>query len=231
MGYQLLTEPRAQPKLGKSLDIGWANWAIHLAPHDLSGRNVCPKSTPGCRKYCIYWQGRGAMSMAQKARIRRTDWLFENPQSFKLQLIHEITAALRWGDRHKVQTAIRLNGTSDIVWEKKWPTLFDMFHEVTFYDYTKIPKRKTPENYHLTFSRSESNKIDCAREFSNGKNVAVVFRTNEAKPSECTITPFVQSPVYDGDKNDCRFLDPPGHVIALRAKGSAKHDATGFVVD
>ena len=35
----------------------------------------------------------------------------------------------------------------------------------------------------------------------------------------------------DGDADDLRFLDPAGSVVALYAKGRAKKDKTGFVVD
>jgi len=38
-------------------------------------------------------------------------------------------------------------------------------------------------------------------------------------------------PVTRGDDTDLRFLDQPGHVIALYAKGNAKRDASGFVRD
>jgi hypothetical protein len=38
-------------------------------------------------------------------------------------------------------------------------------------------------------------------------------------------------PVINGDADDLRFLDPEGVVVALYAKGKAKKDNTGFVVD
>jgi hypothetical protein len=37
-------------------------------------------------------------------------------------------------------------------------------------------------------------------------------------------------PTLDGDKNDLRFLDQKNSVVALKAKGKAKKDASGFVV-
>src|SRR6516164_7859589 len=43
-------------------------------------------------------------------------------------------------------------------------TLFDLFPEVNFVDYTKIVSRfnrKLPANYHLTLSRSETNEGEC----------------------------------------------------------------------
>jgi len=35
----------------------------------------------------------------------------------------------------------------------------------------------------------------------------------------------------DGDDSDIRHIDPQGVVVALYAKGKAKKDTSGFVVD
>jgi hypothetical protein len=59
-----------------------------------------------------------------------------------------------------------------------------------------------------------------------GANVAVVFRDKDTIP-----TSFAGSEVLDGDKDDLRFLDAPRRIVALYAKGDAKKDSTGFVVD
>ncbi len=79
-----------------------------------------------------------------------------------------------------VSPAIRLNGTSDIIWEKKFPELFFLFPQVIFYDYTKISKRFSsnwllPKNYFLIFSRTEDNDPECEKLLKQGHNVAVVF--------------------------------------------------------
>ena len=59
----------------------------------------------------------------------------------------------------------------------------------------------------------------------NGMSVAVVFR----KP--INMTTWRGYKVVDGDKDDLRFLDPQSSIVALYAKGAAKHDSTGFVQD
>jgi hypothetical protein len=38
-------------------------------------------------------------------------------------------------------------------------------------------------------------------------------------------------PIVNGDDHDLRFLDPGPSIVALKAKGKAKLDRTGFVVD
>ena len=42
---------------------------------------------------------------------------------------------------------------------------------------------------------------------------------------------FKGLPVIDGDKDDLRFLDPQGVIVGLIAKGKAKQDKSGFVID
>jgi hypothetical protein len=55
--------------------------------------------------------------------------------------------------------------------------------------------------------------------------VGVVFRDRNF-PAQ-----YLGVPVIDGDETDLRFLDPPGVVVGLSAKGTAKMDESGFVVD
>tara|TARA_R100000734_G_C3294869_1_gene86167 strand:+ start:131 stop:463 length:333 start_codon:yes stop_codon:yes gene_type:complete len=107
--------------------------------------------------------------------------------------------------------------------------IFEIFPNVQFYDYTKIYKRDVSNipNYHLTWSYSQANK-DYAKEYktalNNGMNIAVVFR--DKLPAA-----FLGLPVIDGDKDDLRFLDSKGVVVGLKAKGDAKKDTSGFVID
>ena len=38
-------------------------------------------------------------------------------------------------------------------------------------------------------------------------------------------------PGINGDKNDMRFQDPKQSIVALYAKGKARKDTSGFVID
>ena len=118
----------------------------------------------------------------------------------------------------------RLNGTSDIAWEKH--DVIQQFPAVQFYDYTKILGRKVEalSNYHLTFSQADGNEEDVQKAIDKGMNVATVFRKKLP-------VAHMGIPVYDGDDSDLRFLDPKQVVVGLKAKGKAKKDTTGFVVD
>ena len=104
-----------------------------------------------------------------------------------------------------------------------------MFPNVQWYDYTKIPNRKVDhlDNYHLTWSYSAANPKyeQYFDEAIQNMPVAVVFRT--PYPHET----WKGYKVVDGDKDDLRFLDPKQSIVALYAKGRARKDQSGFVVD
>ena len=90
--------------------------------------------------------------------------------------------------------------------------------------------RKQPSNYHLTLSYSEASpeyrlRLIAAMGQAPMVNVAVVFRSADVIPET-----FLGRRVVNGDKDDLRFLDPQGVVVALYAKGAAKKDTSGFVV-
>ena len=174
------------------------------------------------------------MPSVANARINKTRYLKNDAPAFMAQLVREIGNAARLCGKRGEILAVRLNVLSDIAWEElptdSGETLFDRFPSVQYYDYTKRPERawdwiagRQPSNYHLTFSRSESNSA--AVQALLGKiNVAVVFRG--ALP--ITHRGFA---VIDGDFDDLRFLDPPGVIVGLVEKGLAKKDESGFVVE
>lgn len=208
---------------------------MYMAPYTLSGVNLCAMAdTAKCHEGCLNTAGRGQFNTVQNARIKKAKWFNENRDEFINQLDKDISRFVRYCSKHKVKPAIRLNGTSDIRWELYklgGMTLFQRHPTVQFYDYTKIYNRKTRTitNYHLTWSYSEADK-GYANFFHTalvlGMNVAVVFRDKNNIPKE-----FKGITVIDGDKDDLRFLDPKESVVALYAKGKAKKDMSGFVID
>ena len=228
----------ADAKTVKGEKEGYMTGILYLAPHTLSGYEVCPKSTEGCRKACLFYAGRGVYLNTQNARIRKTQMFFEEREAFMTMLYNNIAALVRKAKREGFKPAVRLNGTSDIAWEKisftingvKYRNMMAAFPDVIFYDYCKYFRKsvKNYPNYHLTFSLSESNDSDALKALADGMNVAVVVSTKrtEIKPST-----WGGYPAIDGDINDTRFLDAAGHVILLTAKGTARKDTSGFVRD
>ena len=222
---------QADPKTTKGEKKGFLTGIVYLAPCKLAGRgNVCPWATPDCERCCLYSAGRGAFTATQEARIRRTQLFYDDLPEFIAKLLKEIRAFVKKAKRLGMKPAIRLNGTSDLPWAQiKKPfggkRLMDLFPEVIFYDYTKNPRANFLDpQYRKTFSHTGKNWADCYQVLANGGNVAVVFRGE--LPAE-----YQGFPVYDGDQSDLRFLDPKGHVIGVLAKGKAKKDQSGFVVN
>jgi hypothetical protein len=208
---------------------GFMTGILYLAPDRVSGLfNACPNASNGCRNLCLYYAGRGAFNSVQKARTAKTIFYVKDREAFLATLKENVTSVIRKAKAKKMIPVIRLNGTSDIGWERHG--IIQAFNETQFYDYTKNFVRMLsylsgamPSNYSLTFSRSETNESQCLEVLNRGGNVAVVFR-NELP------THWNGFPVINGDENDLRFLDPKGVVVGLKAKGKAKSDTTGFVV-
>jgi hypothetical protein len=231
------------PKVLKGVAHGFNTYILHLAPADLSGREVCPKRTAGCSAACLNTAGRGGMfkrgeltNAIQQARIRKTKMFFENRNEFMALLVKDIELAIKQSKRLGLIPVFRLNGTSDLSWEKyevqvgnmHFTNIFEAFPHVQFYDYTKVLGRKVAgiANYHLTFSAADGNNLDVLLAKQQGYNIAVVFGL---KKSEAMPDSFMGLPVFNGDDSDLRFLDPKQVVVGLYAKGKAKKDTTGFV--
>lgn len=228
MKHKKLLTIGGNPKTIKSdLSSEYLTAILHLAPYTLSGVNVCPKASKGCAAACLNSAGRGRFAYIQKARLEKTRHFIENRSQFIIDLVHDIKAFVRKCERLGKKPAVRLNGTSDLPWEKMG--IMEQFPEVQFYDYTAIALRfdstwKKPSNYHLTFSMKEDNDADAVKVLNNGGNIAVVFRSKLPET-------FMGKPVIDGTLTDLRFKDAGGVVVGLLAKGKAKVDSTGFVRD
>jgi hypothetical protein len=221
------------PKILKGMKQGYMTYILHLAPADVSGYNTCPKATVGCKTACLNTAGRGGMfkkgettNVIQQARIRKTKMFFEDRENFLAILKDDIRKAIKQATKKGLIPVFRLNGTSDISWEKYG--VIQEFPNVQFYDYTKILGRKVNglANYQLTFSAADGNDLDVRRAIKEGYNVATVFGIKKSQPMPET---YEGMPVFNGDDSDLRFLDPKGVVVGLYAKGKAKKDTSGFV--
>jgi hypothetical protein len=220
----------ANPKIQKGTKMGYLSFILHLAPSTLSGKNTCPKATPGCIAACLNTAGRGGMfkrgettNVIQKARIRKTEYFYNDRAGFMKDLYADICKGIRLANKLGLTPVFRLNGTSDLSWEKYEMTegknVFDVFAGIQFYDYTKVLGRKVKhiENYHLTFSKADGNDADVAEALMQGMSVVAVYDK-------------IPAGVPSADETDLRFLDPKGIMLGLKAKGRAKKDYSGFVI-
>lgn len=220
-------------------------YGVYLAPAKLSGYNVCTHSTPECRMGCLNTSGRAGIeefsgiTKIADCRVKKTKLFFEETSFFMAWLIAEIRMAQAKAKRDKYFFSVRLNATSDINWSNilvDGKSIFQIFPEVSFYDYTKSNSKfiNKPSNYHLTYSYTGRNWDKCEDLLSKGFNVAMVFNVKHESQLPAQ---FLEYQVVNGDLTDYRIDDAKGIIVGLKWKRIAnrvnekKILASCFVVD
>jgi len=177
-----------------------------------------------CLDACLKSAGRGAFNNVAQARQAKTEWLESDPIGFKAQLTKELSNFEALCKRTNVKPVVRLNTISDV----DWSDIKKSFPSITFVDYTKIAARvaKMLPNERLIFSYSGAPSYvkQVSKALESPVPIAVVFRGG--LPST-----FLGRPVIDGDVSDWDNANAGKVIIGLRAKGKAKKDNSGFVVD
>lgn len=181
---RLLTDQRGNAKIQKGAGRGYLSAILHLAPHRLSGRQLCA-AHGSCWKTCVAFNGKGNMANAahngelesmarvalqhtvQCARIARARLWSLAPDVFYEILDDAIAAHERKAHAAGLVSLIRSNGTSDIPHENNLDdsgqSVFSRHQRTQFYDYTKLHRRAVraatdaswPANYDVTFSLDE----------------------------------------------------------------------------
>jgi hypothetical protein len=206
---------------------------LYMAPADqVTGLNLCPFASTGCKASCLYSAGRGRFSNVQESRINKSKFWGYDRANFYIQLANELLKIHDKAIKQGKEIAIRLNGTSDIdhlhlLERYSGIDFLDQFYSsLLFYDYTKNVNhvsRYRNTRYKITFSRSETNEAEAKKVLKLGGNIAVVF--SDQLPEF-----YLGYPVINGDLTDLRYFDPINVVVGLKAKGDAKKDLSGFVV-
>ena len=224
----------ADAKTVKGEKKGFLTGILYLSPANSSGENVCPMAAiAACDLPCLVTAGRGAMTKVAMARLRKTLFFLQYRAEFMAVLANDIKRGERMAAKQGFSLVIRLNGTSDIRWERLG--IIQAFPHVQFMDYTKIANRRNlPANYDVTYSYSGAAAFQpfVKEALANGLRLAVVFRrTEKVRYLIDNGATMYGRAIVDGDENDLRFLDPVNSIVALYAKGRAKLDNSGFVVD
>jgi hypothetical protein len=226
-------------KTMKGESLGYLTYILYMSPFTANskGINVCSHASKGCADSCLVGSGFGGMyANVINGRREKTEYFLSSRIEFLNQLKTEIGKAIA-KNKDKAIVTIRLNGTSDIPYEKfkifEGKNIFEIYPEIQFYDYTKNYLRfdkVLPSNYHLTFSRSETNHIKAIELLNKGFNVAMVF---DKLP-----TTYEGFEVINGDDNDLRFLDKKNVIVGLKYKkmtGKGADNslglASGFVIN
>lgn len=235
-------------KTVKGEKLGYLTGVLYLAPAKLSGYQVCAMAaTANCEEACLNKAGLGGVyTSIQRARIAKTKRFFEQREAFMADIVYSVKRLIKLSRKQRrdskgryakpYQVLVRLNGTSDIRWELipvtidgiTYANLMLAFPDIQWYDYTKIANRKNiPSNYDLTFSYSgvKAYLPQVAKAQKALMRIAVVFRHAADIPKR-----FIGLECIGGDNSDVRHIEPGNVVVALYAKGPAKHDQSGFVV-
>tara|TARA_R110000765_G_scaffold69646_1_gene135036 strand:- start:611 stop:1354 length:744 start_codon:yes stop_codon:yes gene_type:complete len=211
-------------------------YILYLAPHTQNSKkiNICPKASKGCAAACLFSAGRGRFSNVIASRTNKTEYYLSDKKVFINQLSNELVKIASKSIKQNTKIAIRLNGTSDldfIALIKKYNNLDllndNQFKNLVFYDYTAIlgkVKKYINTSYKLTLSRKENNESEILEALKLGGNVAAVFKNDLP-------TKYKGFTVIDGDQSDLMMLYNKNVILGLKAKGDAKKDKSGFVID
>lgn len=200
-------------------------YTLYLAPAKMSGYEVCPMRTKECTLLCLNESGRNKMdthkNTINNSRIKKTKLFFEEREFFMGWLVDEIKQAKKKAEDLGYHFSVRLNNTSDISPESFYMSVegvnvnvLQLFPDVQFYDYTKVPNRmrlkEKYKNYDLTFSFSGENMEECFKMLFNHTRVAMVF---DKVPET-----YKGYKVVDGDLYDMRYRDEPNVIVGLKFK-------------
>lgn len=201
-------------------------YTIYFAPANSSGYEVCGGRTKLCTVACLNMSGMNRMNMKDEmiinSRKRKTRLFFQEREFTVRWIIQEIKNAQRKAKSKGMNFSVRLNNTSDISPEDFYiihkglkKNILQIFPDIHFYDYTKIPGRiellRLYPNYDLTFSFNGENMDLCESMLRHNVRVAIVF--NGKLPDE-----YLGYPVINADLYDMRYKDPKNVIVGLHYK-------------
>lgn len=216
-------------KTTKGEAAGYLTAILYLSPHtSAGGKTVCPHSTPACREMCLAGAGLSGLPRQLAAKQRRTRMWLDAPTEFLSLVCADIKKLRAIAAQEGLKPVVRLNGTSDIVWER----LIVMPTDIQFMDYTKIPVEQRSlgrdPRYHLTYSVGGPEDVPRAVAYLRaGQSVAVVVPEDvrDRLLGEGRLILGSHSATFiDGDAHDLRFLDAPGSIVLLKPKGRILND-------
>ncbi|MFX4237555.1 GP88 family protein [Aliarcobacter butzleri] len=169
---------------------------LYLAPHKSSNIiNTC-KYAGTCIDFCFY----NAPTNYNNYRKNNTQWFYEDIENFMNILVFDILKLLIHAENNSLKPAVRLNGLSDIPWEKykfklddkiknilasyskkysivipkdsEEVNIFSIFPKLNFYDYTKyLPSQRD-------ISEIENYHLTYSYDFNISKSLKEILLSN-----------------------------------------------------
>tara|TARA_R100001086_G_scaffold235726_1_gene158772 strand:+ start:6617 stop:7462 length:846 start_codon:yes stop_codon:yes gene_type:complete len=213
-------------KVEKGEAYGYLSKVLYLAPHALSGLQVCPFATAACRRDCL-GHSDGKLVFQQQSEILRTWAMHYHRDFFNMRLDVSILSLIGMAEGFGKSAAVRLNGSSDLDWTETVERYAG--RNVTFYDYTKDYDRAVKSigtDYHQTFSVSEDpTSLAKAIDLVKMGGTAAIVTSKDKQVAAALRDKLIENysiKVNDGDRHDLRFLDK-GAMVLLSNKGSMKN--------
>ena len=93
-------------KTVKGQKYGYLTAILYLASSNLSGFNICPQASKGCKKACLVSSGHGAFKNVLEGRINKTRWYIQERKTFLMQLKKEINQFIKLAKRKELTPCI-----------------------------------------------------------------------------------------------------------------------------
>lgn len=256
-------------KAVKASEYGYLNAIHYMAPAATAGvGNLCPQASPECMALCLgQYSGQAAMvadlengtNNVRESRKAKARLFMHSRAAYLNEIARQIVKVIAKADALGVEPCIRLNGSTDIAFERIRFTV----------------DAKTSRALAAYYGDAESCEIDAGyyagREFTllslfpvtqfvdytknanrlgkAPRNLDLTLSYSVRNSAECVQAllsghnvamvfhgglpeSFAGFPVIDGDKHDLRHLDAKGgFIVGLSPKGNkAKKDNSGFCV-
>lgn len=256
-------------KAAKASGYGYLNAIHYMAPATLGGAgNMCSHYTIACFLNCLGWQS-GQASMVKdldndtnnvrESRKLKAQLFMKDRANYMNRLARDIIALDRRAMRESLKLCVRLNGSSDLRFERisfeidvktskalaaYYGLLEDCAIDATYYAGRKFTLPALfPEIQFVDYTKNPNrlgnapDNLDLTLSYSVENSAdcvkALMAGHNVAMIFDGGLPDrFAGFPVIDGDKHDLRHLDPKGgHIVGLTPKGRrAKLDQTGFII-
>lgn len=221
---------------------------LAMAPAAYSGRELCVWRTEGCTASCNgFWSGMNVTASTRLALIGRALLFNYFREVFAEKLRAELRNFAKLCARLGLIPAVRLNVSTDVVWEKILAGIFSEFSTIRFLDYTKaLPKHRPqlPANYSLVHSFNErTTTADVESIVAAGRNVVIAFDSAYAPsrglwgalPKTVRFTDDAGRdftlPVVNGDRHDLRLVDMDGRGVVVGLHGKSGRNRVGRAVE
>src|SRR6516225_6995724 len=117
------------PKAIKASAFGYLNAIHYMAPADLSGVNLCPHASAGCKALCLGWTAgqagivsnlasrRAQGNSTRQSRLDKARRFMRDRAGYMRDVVKSIEQAQAKAKRLSKKLCVRMNGSTDIAWE------------------------------------------------------------------------------------------------------------------